>query len=236
MITVHRVFSVENNVISTIFHVLWCFSLKSGPSVCVQRFLLQLSIDSHTKEKAWKLLRAEHSSSLIWPSETLANRGTILHTIGQVLQSYLCYPSKHGDLSFPWPFTGFVFFWQQHPQPMVLSTPTMNLMLALCVIVSLISVFFFSFFFLSHPICENFSPGALLYQAPAAAVILDMAGSRYRKTARAHSTQKNLEIPLIYPRLWLQSKLVEKRKWKERGGDVGGGKGPSRQLRLGCVC
>lgn len=73
-------------------------------------------------------------------------------------------------------------------------------------------LFFLPFFFLSHPICENFSPGALLYQAPAAAVILDMAGSRYRKTARAHSTQKNLEIPLIYPRLWLQSKLVEKRK------------------------
>jgi len=49
------------------------------------------------------------------------------------------------------------------------------------------------------------SPGALLYQAHAAAVILDMAGSSYRKTARAPSTQKNLEIPLIYTRLWLQS-------------------------------
>lgn len=94
--------------------------------------------------------------------------------------------------------------------------PTMNLMLALCVIGSLITVFFFFFFFLSHPICENLSPGALLYQAPAAAVILDMAGSRYRKTARAHSAQKNLEIPLIYPRLWLQSKPVAKKKKKKK--------------------
>lgn len=166
MITVYHVFSVENNVISTIFHVLWCFSLKSGPSVCVQRFLLQLSIDSHTKEKAWKLLRAEHSSSLIWPSEALANRGTILHTIGQVLQSYLCYPSKHGDLSFPWPFTGFVFFWQQHPQPMVLSTPIMNLMLALCVIVSLISVFFFFLFFSFPPHLWEFLPWSSSLSGP----------------------------------------------------------------------
>lgn len=100
---------------------------------------------------------------------------------------------------------------------MVLSTPTMNLMLALCVISSLITAFFFlPFFFLSHPICENLSPGALLYQGPAAAVILDMAGSRYRKTARARSIQKNLEIPLIYPRLWLQSKPVAKKKKKRK--------------------
>lgn len=76
---------------------------------------------------------------------------------------------------------------------------------------------FFFFFLLSHPICENLSPGALLYQAHAAAVILDMAGSRYRKTARAHSTQKkNIEIPLIYPRLWLQSKPVKKKKKKAK--------------------
>lgn len=120
-------------------------------------------------------------------------------------------------------YTGFVCLWQQHPQPMVLSASTINLMLALCVIVSLISLFFFFFFFFrSHPICENFSPGALLYQAPAAAVILDMAGSRYRKTARAHSAQKNLEIPLIYPRLWLQSKLVEKENEKREEGKLAG--------------
>lgn len=49
-----------------------------------------------------------------------------------------------------------------------------------------------------------------------------MAGSRYRKTARAHSTQKkNIEIPLIYPRLWLQSKPVKKKKKKRQRG-VGG--------------
>lgn len=112
-------------------------------------------------------------------------------------------------------FTRFVFFWQQHPQPTVLSAPTMNLMLTLCVIGSLITVFPPLFFSFSHPICENLSPGALLYQAPAAAVILDMAGSRYRKTARACSTEKNLEIPLIYPRLWLQSKPVAGGKAQE---------------------
>ena len=74
----------------------------------------------------------------------------------------------------------------------------------------------FFFFFLSPSICENLSPGALLYQAPAAAVILDMAGSRYRKTARAHSAQKNLEIPLIYPRLWNQKPVAKKKKQKQK--------------------
>lgn len=49
-----------------------------------------------------------------------------------------------------------------------------------------------------------------------------MAGSRYRKTARAHSAQKNLEIPLIYPRLWLQSKLVEKENEKREEGKLAG--------------
>lgn len=94
----------------------------------------------------------------------------------------------------------------------------------LCVISSLKKCLLL--FFLSHPICENLCSEMLLYQAPAAVVVLDSAGSRDRKRHSTHGSQRNLEIPLIYSRFWLQSKPVT-RFFKKHS---------VRQLCLGCKC